>query len=97
MAQSDLRLAGDVEPRNETARRRGGPHVRQSRGGDRLASSSSPKTCPLVKPEMAISGDGGALPTCVPPLRRASSPKGTACPFAIRWPPRLTAHARSPG
>src|SRR3954467_4906378 len=29
-----------------------------------------------VKPEMLISGDGGALPTCVPPLRRASPPEG---------------------
>src|SRR3954469_18895378 len=25
---------------------------------------------------MVISGDGGALPTCVPPLRRASPPEG---------------------
>ncbi len=29
-----------------------------------------------VKPESVISGDGGALPTCVPPLRRASPPEG---------------------
>src|SRR5215210_9105184 len=29
-----------------------------------------------VKPEIVISGDGGALPTCVPPLRRASPPEG---------------------
>src|SRR3954471_10164314 len=29
-----------------------------------------------VKPEMLISGDGGVLPTCVPPLRRASPPEG---------------------
>src|SRR5215204_5252518 len=41
-----------------------------------LATSSSPTTCPLVKPEMLISGDGGALPTCVPPLRRALPPEG---------------------
>src|SRR3954464_3338366 len=29
---------------------------------NRLASSSSPKTCPLVKPEIVISGEGRALP-----------------------------------
>src|SRR5215212_6849839 len=40
-----------------------------------------PKTCPLVKLEMVISGDGGALPTCVPPLRRASPPEGERMSF----------------
>src|SRR4051794_35250579 len=34
-----------------------------------------------VKPEMLISGDGGALPTCVPPLRRASPPEGERMSF----------------
>ena len=27
-----------------------------------------PENLPLVKPEIIISGEGGALPTCVPPL-----------------------------
>src|SRR5215203_1456 len=40
------------------------------------ALRSSPKTCPLVKLEIVISGDGGALPACVPPLRRALLPEG---------------------
>src|SRR4051812_25831428 len=30
---------------------------------------------------MLISGDGGALPTCVPPLRRASPPEGERMSF----------------
>src|SRR3954467_15844909 len=47
-----------------------------------LATSFSPTTCPLVKPEVAISGDGGALPTCVPPLRRAPPPEGERMSFA---------------
>src|SRR5215213_3399021 len=47
-----------------------------------LATSFSPKTCPLVKLEMLISGDGGALPTCVPPLRRASPPEGERMSFS---------------
>src|SRR5215207_5773224 len=34
-----------------------------------------------VKPEMVISGDGGALPTCVPPLRRALPPEGERMSF----------------
>src|SRR4051795_240593 len=34
-----------------------------------------------VKPEMVISGNGGALPTCVPPLRRASPPEGERMSF----------------
>src|SRR5215203_5971853 len=46
------------------------------------ALRSSPKTCPLVKPEMLISGDGGALPTCVPPLRRALPPEGEHMSFS---------------
>src|SRR5829696_7672365 len=46
-----------------------------------LATSSSPTTCPLVKPESIISGDGGALSTCVPPLRRASPPEGEPMSF----------------
>src|SRR5215213_8343250 len=46
-----------------------------------LATSFSPKTCPLVKLEMLISGDGGALPICVPPLRRASPPEGERMSF----------------
>src|SRR3982751_4789192 len=46
-----------------------------------LATSSSPTSRPLVKPEMVISGDGGALPTCVPPLRRASPPEGERMSF----------------
>src|SRR4029453_15786349 len=29
-----------------------------------------------VKPEIVVSGDGGALPTCVTSLRRASPPEG---------------------
>src|SRR5215212_7308727 len=77
----DLRLTGDVEPRNETARLRGGPHVRQGRVDQFLAVLILPKTCPLVKPEMLISGDGGVLPTCVPPLRRASPPEGERMSF----------------
>src|SRR3954453_11659970 len=36
----------------------------------------------LVKPEIVISGGGGALPTCVPPLRRALPPKGERMSFA---------------
>src|SRR4051794_30582150 len=46
-----------------------------------LATSSSPKTCPFVKPEMVISGEGGALPMCVPPLRRALPPEGERMSF----------------
>src|SRR3954465_11677205 len=46
-----------------------------------LATSFSPTSRPLVKPEMVISGDGGALPTCVPPLRRASPPEGERMSF----------------
>src|SRR3954471_23429172 len=46
-----------------------------------LATSSSPTSRPLVKPEIVISGDGGALPTCVPPLRRASLPEGERMSF----------------
>src|SRR5215203_6650317 len=46
------------------------------------ALRSSPKTCPLVKLEIVISGDGGALPACVPPLRRASPPEGEPMSFA---------------
>src|SRR5215212_6580155 len=46
-----------------------------------LATSSSPTSRPLVKPEMVISGDGGALPTCVPPLRRALPPEGERMSF----------------
>src|SRR4051794_36353712 len=68
--------------RNETARLRGGPHVRQSRG--MICSSrfkSSPKTCPLVKRETAVSRKGGALPTCVTPLQRASPPEGERMSF----------------
>src|SRR3954468_923003 len=34
-----------------------------------------------VKPEMVISGEGGALLTCVPPLRRASPPEGERMSF----------------
>src|SRR4051794_30406467 len=34
-----------------------------------------------VKPEIVISGDGGALPTCVPPLRRALPPEGEPMSF----------------
>src|SRR3954453_3419338 len=34
-----------------------------------------------VKPEMLIFGDGGALPTCVPPLRRALPPEGERMSF----------------
>ena len=34
-----------------------------------------------VKPEIVISGQGGALPTCVPPLRRASLPEGECMSF----------------
>src|SRR3954470_21956174 len=34
-----------------------------------------------VKPKMAVSGDGGALPICVPPLRRALSPEGERMSF----------------
>src|SRR3954454_2825378 len=43
---------------------------------------SSPKTCPLVKLEIVISGHGGALPACEPDLRRASSPEGEPMSFA---------------
>src|ERR687890_42775 len=46
-----------------------------------LATSSSPTNCPFVKPEIDISGVGGALPTCVPPLRRASPPEGERMSF----------------
>jgi hypothetical protein len=46
MAQSDLRLAGDVEPRNETARLRGGPHVRQGRGRSRFGDLILPENLP---------------------------------------------------
>src|SRR4051794_28019752 len=46
-----------------------------------LATSFSPTSRPLVKPEMTVSGDGGALPTCVPPLRRASPPEGERMSF----------------
>src|ERR687890_959626 len=46
-----------------------------------LATSSSPTNCPFVKPEIDISGVGGALPTCVPPLRRASTPEGERMSF----------------
>src|SRR3982750_2256852 len=31
---------------------------------------------------MVVFGDGGALPTCVPPLRRAPPPEGERMPFA---------------
>src|SRR3954462_1754511 len=34
-----------------------------------------------VKPEMLIFGEGGALPTCVPPLRRAPPPEGERMSF----------------
>src|SRR3954463_15667396 len=34
-----------------------------------------------VKPEMLISGDGGALPMCVPPLCRALPPEGERMSF----------------
>src|SRR5215203_2696986 len=46
MAQSDLRLAGDAEPRNETARLRGGPHVRQSRGRSLIGVVILPENLP---------------------------------------------------
>src|SRR5215210_5678330 len=46
-----------------------------------LATSSSPTSRPLVKPEIVISGDGGALPMCVPPLRRALPPEGERMSF----------------
>src|SRR4051812_12400910 len=46
-----------------------------------LATSSSPTSRPLVKLEMVISGDGGALPTCVPPLWQASPPEGERMSF----------------
>src|SRR3954454_2366363 len=70
------------EPRNETARLRGGPQRPAKPGIDEcLATSSSPTSRPLVKPEIVISGDGGALPTCVPPLRRASPPEGERMSF----------------
>src|SRR4051812_41403532 len=65
MAQSDLRLTGDVEPRNETARLRCGPHVRQSRGRSEFGDLILPDKPLSVKPEIVISGHGGALPTCV--------------------------------
>src|SRR3954471_12010912 len=45
-----------------------------------LPTPSSPTCRPLVKPEIVISGNGGALPTCVPPLRRASPPEGERMP-----------------
>src|SRR3954451_17632341 len=45
-----------------------------------LATSSSPTSRPLVKLEIIIPGDGGALPACVPPLRRALPLEGESMP-----------------
>src|SRR4051794_21971326 len=76
-------------PRNETARLRGGPHVRQSRGYQFLAVLIFPDMLLSVKLEVVISGDGGALPPCVThPCDGPHRPKGNVCPFATRWPLR---------
>jgi hypothetical protein len=68
MAQSDLRLTGDVEPRNETARLRGGPQRPAKPGWILIGVLILPDKPLSVKPEIVISGNGGALPICVPPL-----------------------------
>src|SRR3954470_24917498 len=81
MAQSDLRLTGDVEPRNATARLRGGPQ-RPAEPGSLMsrsylprkpALSSSGKLLFLAKAELCL--------TCVPSLRRASPPEGERMSF----------------
>ena len=45
---------------------------------------------------MLISGDGELCRCAYHPCDGPYRPKGNACPFATRWPPRLTARARSP-
>src|SRR3954470_6453333 len=79
MAQSDLRLTGDVEPRNATARLRGGPQ-RPAEPGSLMSRSDLPR-----KPALSSSGKLLFLAraelclTCVTSLQRAFSPKGDAC------------------
>ena len=82
MAQSDLRLTGDVEPR----KRNSPPEGRAARpakpgNGSEFGDLILPDKPPSVKPEIIISGEGGALPTCVPPLRRALPPEGERMSF----------------
>src|SRR3954469_22334861 len=81
MAQSDLRLTGDVEPRNETARLKGRAARPAKPGIIKIGVLIFPDKPLSVKPEMVISGEGGALSMCVPPLRRALPPEGERMSF----------------
>src|SRR3954463_13152042 len=80
MAQSDLRLTGVRRAQNETARLRGGPHVRQSRGTFDLGSSNLPR-----KPALSSSRKWSFSATaelCRPayhPCDGPYRPKGNAC------------------
>src|SRR5215210_6930862 len=98
-AESRAALArGTPRPRNTKDRPVGGLHVPADRGTDLcLATLILPDNPPSRQVENAgfrqrRSYVAGVLPLC----GGLSSPKGTACPFATRWPPRLTARARSP-
>src|SRR3954469_7341701 len=98
MAQSDLRLTGDVEPRNETARLKGRAARPAKPGIINLWRDDLPRQAAFSQARKhhfwrRRSFVRPAYHPCDGPYR----PKGNACPFVIRWPPRLTARARSPG
>jgi len=76
MAQSDLRLTGGVEPRNETARLRGGPHVRQSRGRYLSRDDLPRKPAPSSSRKSSFPATAGLCLTCVTSLQRALPPEG---------------------
>src|SRR5215207_3762280 len=92
-------VRGAPRPRNTKDRPVGGLHVPADRGrSKRLATLILPDNPPSRQVEnvgfrQRRSYVAGVLPLC----GGLSSPKGNACPFATRWPPRLMARARSPG
>src|SRR3954451_8852455 len=99
-AESRAALArGTPRPRNTKDRPVGGLHVPADRGRSScLATLILPDKPPSRQVENAGFRQRRSYIACVLPLCGGlSSPKGNACLFAIRWPPRLTARAHSRG
>src|SRR3954449_4685119 len=91
---------GTPRPRNTKDRPVGGLHVPADRGKkiNRSATLILPDNPPSRQVENADFRQRRSYVACALPLCGGlSSPKGNACPFAIRWSPRSTARARSPG
>jgi hypothetical protein len=84
------------EPRNETARLKGGPHIRQGREIRFVAVLIFPKTSRLVKPEIIIFGSGEALPHVFLARERALSPKEDACLSLVNSGPHQPQPGHSP-